>query len=107
MALIVDTASAVLQALMDGDPAYGKELIEKVAKRTGGMVVLLQGRVYPVLRELEADGYVRSWEGEPLPERGGRRRRYYEITALGRREAVKDRRAVAALFGALVEQPNE
>lgn len=97
MALIVDTKSALLQGLLQGE-AYGLELIERVKSRTNGTVLLLQGRVYPALRELEAEGLVRSREGEPIPERGGRPRRYYELTALGRRTALQERKTVIALF---------
>src|SRR5947207_5878370 len=43
------------------------------------------GTVYPALRRLERDGYVRShWEAERTATREGRpARRYYELTAAG------------------------
>jgi PadR family transcriptional regulator PadR len=43
------------------------------------------GTVYPALRRLERDGYVRShWEAERTASREGRpARRYYELTAAG------------------------
>jgi PadR family transcriptional regulator PadR len=43
------------------------------------------GTVYPALRRLERDGYVRSqWEAERTANREGRpARRYYELTATG------------------------
>lgn len=95
---MVDTRTALLQALMQGD-GYGLELIERVKAATGGRLVLLQGRVYPLLRSLEADGLLRSYDGDPLPERGGRPRRYYELTAKGRRAAKEDRSALIGLSG--------
>src|SRR5262245_5552715 len=100
MSLIVDTKSALLQALLEGE-GYGLELIERVRSRTGGAVNLLQGRVYPALRELEDDGLLRSWEGEAVPERGGKPRRYYELTVAGKRTAFSDRKAACALFSVL------
>lgn len=81
---------------MSGD-SYGVEMIDRVHRATKGKVVLLQGRVYPALRELESDGLLESYEGAPLPERGGRPRRYYKLTALGRRTAGEDARAIYAL----------
>jgi PadR family transcriptional regulator PadR len=93
----MDTKVALLQALISGE-SYGLEIIERVQTATGGRVRLLQGRVYPALRELENDGLVESRNGEPLPERGGRPRRYYRITAEGRRVAREDARAIAALL---------
>jgi len=78
--------------------AYGLELIERIHEQTQGAVQLLQGRVYPVLRELEKEGLVKSYETEPLPERGGRPRRYYRITAEGRRAAEQDRKALTSIL---------
>src|SRR5690349_3452321 len=88
----------LLQALMSG-PGYGLELIERVRERSGGRVGLNQGAVYPALRALEREGLVTSYDGETVPERAGRPRRYYKITAEGLRTAREDKRAAAGLFG--------
>lgn len=98
----VTAKAALLQALISG-PGFGLDLIERVKKQTNGSVVLGQGSVYPALRDLEADGLLESYEGEPLPERGGRPRRYYKLTALGQRAAVEQRDVVFGLFGLLPE----
>jgi len=94
---MLDTRTAILQALMKGE-SYGLEVIARVHEMTGGKIKLLQGRVYPVLRELEAEGLLRSYDGDPLPERGGRPRRYYELTAEGRRAATAEAKAIAGLL---------
>ena len=49
----IDTKVALLQALIQGE-SYGLEIIERVKSQTNGQVVLLQGRVYPALRQLES-----------------------------------------------------
>ena len=95
--MTLDTRTAVLQALMSKE-GYGLEIIDRVREMTKGKVVLMQGRVYPLLRDLEAEGLLRSFDGPPLAERGGRPRRYYELTAEGRRVA---RQEAAALVGLL------
>lgn len=82
----VTARAALLQALLDG-PGYGLELTERIAARTNGRVALRDGSVYPALRAMEREGLLRSWESAPLPDRGGRPRRYYELTAEGRRAA--------------------
>jgi PadR family transcriptional regulator PadR len=94
----VNAKTALLQALIPGD-GYGLELIDRVKERTEGRLVLHQGTIYPALRELEKEGFVESYAGEPLPERGGRPRIYYRLTAEGRRAAFEQREAVAGLFG--------
>jgi PadR family transcriptional regulator, regulatory protein PadR len=93
----IDTKVALLQALLQGE-SYGLELIERVKKATGGRTTLMQGRVYPVLRQLESEGLLQSYNGEPLAERGGRPRRYYRLTAEGRRVARDDAKALAGLL---------
>ena len=93
----IETKAALLQALIRGE-SYGLELIDRVHDLTNGSVLLLQGRVYPALRELESDGMVESFEGPPIPERGGRPRIYYRITAEGRRVAREQARNLLGLL---------
>lgn len=93
----VNAKAALLQALISG-PGYGLELIERVAKKTEGKIALHEGSVYPALRALEREGLVRSYGGDPLPERGGRPRRYYELTAEGSRAAAQQQTAALRLF---------
>lgn len=97
MAPFVDPSSAILQALVQGD-SFGLEIIERVEQLTRGKLKLRQGSVYPALRLLEADGLLESYDGEPMAERGGRPRRYYRITAEGRRIAQEEASAAFALF---------
>jgi PadR family transcriptional regulator PadR len=47
--------------------------------------------MYPLLRALEREGFLSSFEGETVPERGGRPRIYYELTGMGRRAAFDER----------------
>jgi PadR family transcriptional regulator PadR len=39
--------------------------------------------VYTTLDRLEAKGLLRSWVGEPTPQRGGRRRKFYALRPAG------------------------
>jgi PadR family transcriptional regulator PadR len=88
----VTARAALLHALVEGD-GYGLELIERLRERTRGRLSLGQGSIYPALRDLEREKLVSSYEGDATPERGGRPRIYYKITALGRR-SVREQRAV-------------
>jgi PadR family transcriptional regulator PadR len=91
--------AALLQALVQGE-GFGLELIERVKERTNGEIVLHQGSVYPALRSLEREGLVESYEGESLPERGGRPRRYYQLTAEGARVAIGQKTIILGLLSA-------
>lgn len=94
----VNAKAALLQALISG-PGYGLELIERVAQKTEGKIALHEGSVYPALRTLEREGLVRSYSSDPSPERSGRPRRYYELTAEGGRLATQQQTTALQLFG--------
>jgi PadR family transcriptional regulator len=95
----IDVKTLLLAQLVRG-PTYGLKMIEDLETKTKGKVGLSQGAVYMALRELETDGLVASFQGdEKLHERGGRPRRYWKLTAEGKRVATEDRAAVAGLFG--------
>lgn len=94
----ISTQAALLQALIRA-PGYGLDLIDRVKTLTKGELELHQGAVYPALRAMEADGLLASYEADPTPERGGRPRRYYKLTAEGARAATRDHETVSSLFG--------
>lgn len=75
-----------------GDDAYGIPIVEEIERRTGRSAS--RGSVYVVLRRLEEKGFVSSWMGDPLPERGGKARRLVKLTAEGGR-ALRDARTAA------------
>ena len=78
------TVRAALLAELLHSEGFGLDLIERVEKRTKGKVRLHRASIYPELRDMERGGLLSSYESEPLPERGGRPRRYYKLAAEGR-----------------------
>ncbi len=64
-----------------GDDAYGVTIRQEIARRTGRDIAA--GAIYTALERLEARGYVHSWMGEPTPERGGKRKKYYQLLPAG------------------------
>lgn len=87
------TKAALLQALVRGE-GYGLELIERIRAASRGSIRLKEGAVYPALRGLEEAGLVRHSKDESTAARGGRPRRYYQLTATGRRVAVGQARSL-------------
>ena len=71
----------VLALLRLGERAYGVTVRQEIEKRTGREVSI--GAVYATLDRLEAKGYVQSLLGDPTPERGGRSKRFFHLTATG------------------------
>ena len=63
------------------DNAYGVTIRQHVSKQTKR--VYPHGTLYSALGLLVNKGYLTKTVGDPLPERGGRSRNYYHITADG------------------------
>ena len=62
--------------------AYGIAIREKIYEDTGEEWSI--GAVYAPVHRIEKKGLVRSYNGDPIPERGGRSKVYYEVTEKGR-----------------------
>jgi PadR family transcriptional regulator, regulatory protein PadR len=87
----------VLLALIRlGEDAYGVPISQAIEESTGRDVLV--GSVYAALERLEEKGFVSSRVGEPTPERGGRAKRYFRITAKGLRQVRETRRALIKLW---------
>jgi PadR family transcriptional regulator PadR len=86
----------VLLALVRlGPAAYGATVrreIERCARREVSI-----SAVYTTLERLEQKGLVRSRIGEPTRERGGRRRRHFELLPLGARSLRDAYNALAGM----------
>ena len=101
-ALLTDFELMILLAtLRAGDDAYGVTIAREI-ERTGGRTVVL-GAVYTALDRLERNRMVTSDVGDPTPERGGRAKRFFQVTPQGIR-AVKDmQQALVALWTGIPE----
>jgi PadR family transcriptional regulator PadR len=86
----------MLAVLRLGRQAYGVPIAAEIAERTRRE--MLQGSVYAVLERLEARGLVGSRLGDATPERGGRAKRYFNLTAQGVRHVREAQRALEALW---------
>ena len=60
---------------------YAVSIADEVGRRAGKAVNL--GAVYGTLDRLEAKGFISSKLGERTPERGGKPKRFYQLTAPG------------------------
>jgi len=85
-----------------GEDAYGLAVRRDVSARTGRDYSV--GAVYATLQRLEDKGFVRSRATDPLPVRGGRSRRLFELTAAGQR-ALREAQRVAESVWAGVGRP--
>jgi PadR family transcriptional regulator PadR len=89
----------LLAVLRLGDKAYAVPILEEIEAQSGRKVA--RGALYTALDRLEAKGCLRSGRGEPLPERGGRARRYVTVTAAALRALKETRLALMRLWRGL------
>ena len=68
----------ILRLLQDRE-MYGYEIVQAIARKSGGEVTPGEGLVYPLLKALERDGDLKA---RPVPA-GGRTRIYHALTSKG------------------------
>jgi PadR family transcriptional regulator len=86
----------LLAILRVGHDAYGVRIADEI-ERTGRRTVLM-GAVYAALERLQRNGLVSSSVGDPTPERGGRAKRFFQVTARGLRAIKQTQDALVALW---------
>lgn len=87
----------LLAVLGLGSSGYGVSVRAELEAETGETISL--GAVYATLDRLERKGLVRSTVGPATPERGGRRRRVYRVSATGA-SALRAMQRIRAQLGA-------
>jgi PadR family transcriptional regulator PadR len=90
----------VLLALVRlGPDAYGATIRREIEGRANRQLSI--SAVYTTLARLEQKGLVRSWIGEPTAQRGGRRRKHFELLPLGARALKVAHNAYAGMTAGL------
>lgn len=92
----------VMLALMRvGENAYGVPICREIEEHGGREVAV--GSVYAALERLEEKGFVSSKLGEPTAERGGRAKKYFQVTSKGMKEVRSTQRTLMNLWNGLPE----
>jgi PadR family transcriptional regulator PadR len=81
------------------DGAYGMAIRDELEDRAGRHVA--RGAVYITLDRLVAKGYLDARLGDSTERRAGRARRYFTVTAAGKRALAESRRALVQLWTGL------
>ncbi len=80
--LVRGSLDMLILAVLAEEPKYGYLIQKRIRHATNDGVPLAAGTLYPLLHRLESEGLIRSrWE-----DAGGRQRKWYEISAAGRRQ---------------------
>ncbi len=76
---------------------HGYEIIQDVARRTGGELHLSAGTLYRSIQRMLEQGLITETDDRPAPEFDDERRRYYRITAFGTAVARAETHRMAQL----------
>lgn len=73
----------ILTVAILNNVAYSISIKNEIESRLSRTVSM--GALHTALKRLEEKGYMRSFNGESTEERAGRPKRYFEITAMGKK----------------------
>jgi len=79
-------------------PLHGYEIAQRIEQQTQGALRFTLASLYPLLYRMESRGWLRASWGETS---AGRARRYYRLTAAGRKKLAPLREEWRELFRAL------
>jgi transcriptional regulator len=97
-ALKKGTAELLVLAQLEEQPRHGYEIAQQIAARAAGGVSFQAASLYPVLYRLEQRGLI---AGRWVEKAGQRRRRFYRLTADGRRVLAQRRKSWRAFIRAV------
>jgi PadR family transcriptional regulator, regulatory protein PadR len=88
-ALKKGTAELLVLAQLENARRHGYEIAIRIGQRSAGAVSFNVASLYPILYRLERRGLIAgTWVEKP----GHRRRRYYKLTAAGRKVLAEQRK---------------
>jgi transcriptional regulator len=92
------TAELLVLAQLEDEPRHGYDIALRIEQRSKGAVSFNVASLYPVLYRLESRGDIAGWWVERA---GQRRRRFYKLTATGRKKLVQQRRTWSVFMAAV------
>lgn len=92
------SAELLILSLIENRPRHGYEISKLIEQRSEGVLKFNVASFYPLLYRLEKRGFI---SGRWVEKAGQRRRRYYELTALGKTVLKEQRRSWAGFVNAI------
>jgi len=87
-ALVAASTKPLVLSILSYGKNYGYQIIKEVERLSQGELAWTDAMLYPVLNRMDKEGLITSqW----VKTDSGRKRKYYEITALGREALEKER----------------
>ena len=95
---LTGTVGMLILGLLSEREMYGYEMLQEAERRSARTFQLKEGTLYPALHQMERTGLLKArWRDSAA----GRPRKYYTLTAKGRRRAESKRRQWASISMAM------
>ena len=92
------SAELLILSVLEARPRHGYDLSKLIQARSGGQLTFHIDSLYPLLYRLEERGWIKgTWVEKP----DQRRRRFYKVTAEGRRVLAQQKKTWAAFVEAV------
>ncbi|MGH9387753.1 MAG: PadR family transcriptional regulator [Vicinamibacterales bacterium] len=92
------SAELLILSLLEARPRHGYDLSKLIDARSGGQLKFHIDSLYPLLYRLEERGWLK---GTWVEKAGERRRRFYKLTAEGRKVLAQQKKTWAAFVEAV------
>jgi transcriptional regulator len=92
------SAELMVLAAIEHRPRHGYEIAKLIDDRSGGVLRFHVASLYPMLYRMERRGWI---DGKWIEKAGQRKRRYYRLTAAGRKVLADQRSTWRELLSAL------
>jgi len=92
------SAELLVLSLVEHEPRHGYDLCRLIESRSKGVLTFHVASLYPLLYRLEKRGWI---DGRWVEKAGQRRRRYYRLTAAGKKILAAQRKSWSAFTQAI------
>jgi PadR family transcriptional regulator PadR len=95
---LTGTVGLLILSLLSERAMYGYEILQEAERRSASQFMMKEGTIYPALHQMERAGWLKAdWRESDA----GRDRKYYALTAKGRRQATSKKKQWVALSAAV------
>ena len=95
---LTGTVGVLILSLLSERAMYGYEIVQEADRRSAQQFRMKEGTIYPALHQMERAGLLKaSWRDSDT----GRARKYYSLTAKGRRQADSKRKQWESISAAM------
>jgi transcriptional regulator len=96
--LVYGTLDMLILKALQHDPRHGLAIADRIRQLSDDVLRVEQGSLYPALYRLEAVGWIKAEWGVAD---SGRKARYYELTAAGRKQLAAEQEHWARMTAAI------